>query len=167
MQVMAHNLAAMNANNCLGKVSKRLSKTTEKLSSGYRINRSADDAAGLAISEKMRWQIRGLNAASRNIQDGISYCNVADGALSEVHSILDRMKELSVQAANDTNTESDRNAINQEIQQLKKETDRTFRTTEFNGQKIWAIPMIPSTGGIARDFSFYNATDDKAHILVE
>lgn len=165
MQVMAHNLAAMNANNCLGKVSKRLSKTTEKLSSGYRINRSADDAAGLAISEKMRWQIRGLNAASRNIQDGISYCNVADGALSEVHSILDRMKELSVQAANDTNTESDRNAINQEIQQLKKETDRTFRTTEFNGQKIWAIPMIPSTGGIARDFSFYNATDDKGSYI--
>lgn len=165
MQVMAHNLAAMNANNCLGKVCKRLSKTTEKLSSGYRINRSADDAAGLAISEKMRWQIRGLNAASRNIQDGISYCNVADGALSEVHSILDRMKELSVQAANDTNTESDRAAINQEIQQLKEETDRTFRTTEFNGQKIWAIPMIPSTGGIARDFSFYNATDDKGSYI--
>lgn len=165
MQVMAHNLAAMNANNCLGKVSKRLSKTTEKLSSGYRINRSADDAAGLAISEKMRWQIRGLNAASRNIQDGISYCNVADGALSEVHSILDRMKELSVQAANDTNTESDRAAINQEIQQLKEETDRTFQTTEFNGQKIWAIPMIPSTGGIAHDFSFYNATDDKGSYI--
>ena len=165
MQVMAHNLAAMNANNCLGKVSKRLSKTTEKLSSGYRINRSADDAAGLAISEKMRWQIRGLNAASRNIQDGISYCNVADGALSEVHSILDRMKELSVQAANDTNTESDRAAINQEIQQLKEETDRTFQTTEFNVQKIWAIPMIPSTGGIAHDFSFYNATDDKGSYI--
>lgn len=165
MQVMAHNLAAMNANNCLGKVSKRLSKTTEKLSSGYRINRSADDAAGLAISEKMRWQIRGLNAASRNIQDGISYCNVADGALSEVHSILDRMKELSVQAANDTYTESDRAAINQEIQQLKEETDRTFQTTEFNGQKIWAIPMIPSTGGIAHDFSFYNATDDKGSYI--
>ena len=76
---------------------------------------------------------------------------MADGALSEVHSILDRMKELSVQAANDTNTESDRAAINQEIQQLKEETDRTFQTTEFNGQKIWAIPMIPSTGGIAQD----------------
>lgn len=165
MQIVAHNLAAMNISHNLGRVINRLSKTTEKLSSGYRINRSADDAAGLSISEKMRWQIRGLNAASRNIQDGISYCNVAEGALSEIHSILDRMKELSVQAANDTNTDIDRAAIDQEIQQLKKETDRTFRTTEFNGQKIWGIPMVPTTSGKAVDFSFYNAVDSKGSYI--
>lgn len=102
--VVQHNMAAMNANRMLSGVSSAQSKSTEKLSSGYRINRAADDAAGLSISEKMRSQIRGLNKASDNAQDGISLIQVAEGALNETHSILQRMNELATQAANDTNT---------------------------------------------------------------
>lgn len=117
--IIQHNLEAMNSMNCFGRVNKAFSKSTEKLSSGYKINRASDDAAGLTISEKMRWQIRGLNQSGRNINDGISYCNVAEGALGEIHSMLERMKELSVQAANDTNTDMDRDALDQETQQLK------------------------------------------------
>lgn len=136
--VISHNLAAMNTANCLGKVSKSFSKSTEKLSSGYKINRASDDAAGLTISEKMRYQIRGLNKASNNIQDGISYVQVADGALDEVTSIIQRMRELSVQGANDTNTDTDRQAIQDELDTLKKETDRIFTDTTFNTMPVFA-----------------------------
>lgn len=132
MQVIAHNLLSQFTNRQLNISSKEEGKSAEKLSSGYRINRSADDAAGLQISEKMRSQIRGLNQASRNIQDGISLCQVADGALNETHSILQRMRELSVQAANDTNQEIDREAIQAEIDELTKEVDRIAKDTNFN-----------------------------------
>ena len=132
MQVLAHNLLSQFTNRQLSITSKEKGKSTEKLSSGYRINRSADDAAGLQISEKMRSQIRGLTQASRNIQDGISLCQVADGALNETHSILQRMRELSVQAANDTNQEIDRDAIQSEINELTKEVDRIAKDTSFN-----------------------------------
>ena len=115
--VVQHNLSAMNTSRQLGGVTNSLSKSTEKLSSGYRINRAADDAAGLSISEKMRSQIRGLNKASSNAQDGISLIQVAEGALNETHSILQRMNELATQAANDTKTSSDRTAIQQEMDQ--------------------------------------------------
>lgn len=140
--IVAHNLAAMNANRRVGINTRRTSKTTEKLSSGYRINRSADDAAGLSISEKMRRQIRGLDQASRNCQDGISLCQVADGALNETHDILQRMNELSVQAANDTNTETEREAIQDEIDQLIAELNKIATTTKFNDG------VYPLNGGI-------------------
>ena len=107
-----HNLSALNVNRQFGIVTKETTKSSEKLSSGYRINCAADDASGLSISEKMRWQIRGLRQASRNIQDGISFCQVADGALNEAHSILHRMNELSIQAANDSNQPSRRSGCN-------------------------------------------------------
>ena len=113
--VVQHNLSAMNTNRQMGTVTNALSKSTEKLSSGYKINRAADDAAGLSISEKMRSQIRGLDKASSNAEDGISLIQVAEGALNESHSILQRMNELATQAANDTNTTSDREAIQSEI----------------------------------------------------
>lgn len=113
------------------------SRSAEKLSSGYRINRAADDAAGLSISEKMRKQIRGLDKASQNIDDGLSYVQVADGALAEVQSMMHRLNELSIQAANDTNTAADRLAIDNEVQDLKTEINRVFETTEFNTKKIW------------------------------
>ncbi len=134
--VIQHNLSAMNANRNLGTVTGSLSKSTEKLSSGYRINRAGDDAAGLAISEKMRGQIRGLNQASTNSQDGISLIQTAEGALTETHSILQRMRELAVQAANDTNTDDDRTQIQNEIVQLTNEIDRIAGTTEFNTKKL-------------------------------
>ena len=122
--VVQHNLSAMNTNRQMGTVTNALSKSTEKLSSGYKINRAADDAAGLSISEKMRSQIRGLDKASSNAEDGISLIQVAEGALNESHSILQRMNELATQAANDTNTTSDREAIQSEISQLTSELDR-------------------------------------------
>ena len=130
--VVQHNMAASNANRQLGISTNTLSKSTEKLSSGYRINRAADDAAGLSISEKMRSQIRGLNKASSNAQDGISAIQTAEGALNEAHSILQRMNELAVQASNGTNSTSDRQAIQDEISQLNTEIDRVAETTKFN-----------------------------------
>ena len=135
--VVQHNISALNANRQLGIVENNLSKSTEKLSSGYKVNRAADDAAGLSISEKMRKQIRGLTQAAENIQDGISLCQVADGALTEVHDMLQRMNELSVQAANGTNSNSDRNAVDNEFQQLLTEIDRVGLTTEFNDQRVF------------------------------
>ena len=132
MQVLAHNLISQFTNNQLNITTNKKTKSTEKLSSGYKINRSADDAAGLQISEKMRSQIRGLNQASHNIQDGISLCQVADGALNESQSILQRMRELCVLAANGINSNEDRNSIQQEINQLIEETDRIANTTNFN-----------------------------------
>ena len=134
--VVQHNLTAMNANRQLGITTGQQAKSSEKLSSGYRINRAADDAAGLTISEKMRSQVRGLNKASDNAQDGISLIQTAEGALNEVHSILQRMNELATQAANDTNTTSDRNAIQAEIDALTSEIDRVASTTQFNTQNL-------------------------------
>lgn len=134
--VVQHNMAASNANRQLGITTGTLSKSTEKLSSGYRINRAADDAAGLSISEKMRSQVRGLNKASSNAQDGISAIQTAEGALNETHSILQRMNELATQAANDTNTSTDRTAIKDEIDQLSSEIDRIQSTTQFNSQNL-------------------------------
>ena len=122
--VIQHNMTAMNTNRQLGISTGALAKSTEKLSSGYRINRAADDAAGLAISEKMRSQIRGLDRASTNASDGISMIQTAEGALGESHSILQRMRELCVQAANGTETDSDRGNIQDEIEQLQEELDR-------------------------------------------
>ena len=134
--VVQHNLSAMNTNRQMGVVTSALQKSTEKLSSGYKINRAGDDAAGLSISEKMRSQIRGLNKASDNAQDGISLIQVAEGALNETHSILQRMNELATQAANDTNTSTDRTAIKDEIDQLSSEIDRIQSTTQFNSQNL-------------------------------
>ena len=134
--IVQHNMQSMNANRMLGIVSTNLQKSTEKLSSGYRINRAADDAAGLAISEKMRSQIRGLTQASTNAEDGISLIQTAEGALNETHSILQRMRQLSVQAANGTETDDDRGNIQDEIEQLQDELDRIAETTEFNTMKL-------------------------------
>ncbi len=130
--VVQHNMQAMNSNRVLGGTTLAQAKSTEKLSSGFRINRAADDAAGLTISEKMRKQIKGLNRASKNAQDGISAVQTAEGALTEVHSMLQRMNELSTQAANGTNSKSDRDAIQSEIGQLTTEIDRVAETTKFN-----------------------------------
>ena len=130
--VVQHNMQAMNANRMLNITTGAQSKSTEKLSSGYRINRAADDAAGLTISEKMRKQIRGLDQASTNAQDGVSSVQTAEGALTEVHSMLQRMNELAVQASNGTNSEDDRQAIQDEIEQLTTEIDRVAETTKFN-----------------------------------
>jgi flagellin len=144
-------MSAMNANRQLGITTSAQSKSTEKLSSGYRINRAADDAAGLSISEKMRSQIRGLNQASTNAQDGISLIQTAEGALNESHSILQRMRELSVQSANGTETDDDREAVQDEIEQLQEELTRISETTEFNTMNLLdgslAGPQGVSTSG--------------------
>lgn len=134
--VVQHNLSAANTNRQLGITTNGLQKSTEKLSSGYKINRAADDAAGLSISEKMRNQIRGLNKASDNAQDGISLVQTAEGALNEVHSMLQRMSELAVQAANDTNQTVDKNALEVEVTQLQTEIKRVGSTTQFNKMNI-------------------------------
>ena len=130
--VVQHNMQAANANRMLNITTSAQSKSTEKLSSGYRINRAADDAAGLSISEKMRKQIRGLDKASSNAEDGVSSVQTAEGALTEVHSMLQRMNELAVQASNGTNSNTDRSAIQDEISQLTTEIDRVAETTKFN-----------------------------------
>ena len=130
--VVQHNITAMNANRMLGLTTGSLAKSTEKLSSGYRINRAADDAAGLSISEKMRKQIRGLDRASTNAEDGISAVQTAEGALTEVHSMLQRMNELAVQASNGTMSADDRQAVQDEIDKLVDEVDRVAETTKFN-----------------------------------
>ena len=134
--IINHNLNAMNAHRNMGAVTNKQGRAMKKLSSGLRINRAGDDAAGLAMSEKMRAQIRGLNQASRNAQDGISMIQTAEGALSETQAISQRMRELAVQSANGTYTDEDRKLINQEFGQLKKEIDRIASDTEFNGSKV-------------------------------
>ncbi len=131
-----HNLTAMNSNRMLGLTNAAKSKSTEKLSSGYRINRAADDAAGLAISEKMRRQVKGLTQASRNAQDGISCVQTAEGALSEVHDMLQRMNTLANQASNDTMTSADRGYLDQEVQALVSEINRVADTTTFNEKNL-------------------------------
>ena len=134
--IVQHNMTALNANRQLGVSVNSVAKSTEKLSSGYRINRAGDDAAGLTISEKMRGQIRGLEQASRNAQDGVSLIQTAEGALNEIHSIVQRMRELTVQASNDTNVSTDRVAISKEIYALTSEITRIASQTEFNTKKL-------------------------------
>ncbi|MEG9295777.1 flagellin [Mangrovibacillus sp. Mu-81] len=149
-----HNIAALNTYRQLNSAAAGQSKSMEKLSSGLRINRAGDDAAGLAISEKMRGQIRGLDMASKNAQDGISLIQTAEGALNETHSILQRMRELSVQSANDTNTADDRAEIQKEIDQLTNEVDRIGNTTEFNTKKL-----LNGSANVGTSFSVGTAVD--------
>lgn len=134
--IVQHNMTALNANRQLGITNSSLAKSTEKLSSGYRVNRAGDDAAGLSISEKMRGQIRGLEQASANAQDGVSLIQTAEGALNEIHSVIQRMRELTVQASNDTYVSTDRKAIAKEISALTQEIDRIASQTEFNTMKL-------------------------------
>ena len=132
-----HNISALNTTRQLGMANKCVFKNTEKLSTSLRINRAGDDAAGLSISEKMRAQISGLDRANKNAQDGISLIQTAEGALAEVHSMLNRERELAVQAANDTNTADDRQQLQKELEQLFEEVDRIGRDTEFNTMKLF------------------------------
>ena len=147
--VVQHNLQAMNANRQLGITTTQQGKSTEKLSSGYRVNRAADDAAGLSVSEKMRRQIRGLDQASANAQDGVSLVQSAEGALNEVHDMLQRMNELTVKAANGTYTTTQKQYIADEINQLISEIDRIATTTKFNDQSV-----LNGSGANAKSFSF-------------
>jgi flagellin len=142
--IINHNMSALNSYRRNTETTFRVEKTMEKLSSGLRINRAGDDAAGLAISEKMRGQISGLKMSSKNSQDAISLIQTAEGALNETHSILQRMRELAVQAVNDTNTDSDRSQIQKEMDRLRQEVDRIADTTEFNTKKLF-------TGDLERD----------------
>lgn len=151
--VISHNIYAMNAQRQFKINTKSKAKNNEKLSSGYKINRSADDAAGLSISEKMRNQIRGLNQGLKNVEDGLGYIKTAEGALNEIHSILGRMGELAVQAANDINSDEDRKSIDDEIQQLKEEMGTIFDKTAFNGKKIWESD-IKKSDSISDNMSF-------------
>ncbi|MDW0110814.1 flagellin N-terminal helical domain-containing protein [Sporosarcina aquimarina] len=134
--IINHNIAAMNTHRQLGSNNAAASKNLEKLSSGMKINKAGDDAAGLAISEKMRGQIRGLDMAQKNAQDGISLIQTAEGALNETHDILQRMRELAVQSSNDTNTATDRGELQKEVDQLAQEITRIANNTEFNSQKL-------------------------------
>ncbi|MBU5591101.1 flagellin [Clostridium sp. MSJ-4] len=157
--IINHNLNAMNAHRNMGINIGNSAKAMEKLSSGLRINRAGDDAAGLSISEKMRAQIRGLNQASRNAQDGISLIQTAEGALNETHSILQRMRELSVQAANDTNVKVDRDAIKEEIDSLNKEIDRIAKTTQFNEKNLLTGSLNAAGSGAKLQIGANNSTD--------
>ena len=134
--IVQHNMTALNANRQLGITNTNLARSTEKLSSGYRINRASDDAAGLSISEKMRGQIRGLKQASTNAQDGQSLIQTAEGAMNEIHSVLQRMRELTVQAKNDTYLQEDRTKIQDEVKQLQSEIDRIATQTQFNKMNL-------------------------------
>lgn len=134
--IVQHNMSALNTNRQLGITNTNLARSTEKLASGYRVNRASDDAAGLSISEKMRGQIRGLEQASTNAQDGQSLIQTAEGAMNEIHSVLQRMRELTVQAANDTNVSTDRKAIAKEVTALTSEITRIATQTEFNTMKL-------------------------------
>lgn len=172
--VIHHNLVAANAERMYGLTNTKKSKSTEKLSSGYRINRSADDAAGLAISEKMRRQIRGLNQGSENIQDGISYVQVADGALNEIHDMLHRLTELSIKASNGTLQDTDRDYIDSEFQSIKDEMSRVFETTTFNDKKIWyddpenRIQIASEYNQAAKyksGYNYVNINDSNSHLL--
>ena len=157
--IIQHNMTAYNTNRQLGITNGNLAKSSEKLSSGYRINRAGDDAAGLSISEKMRGQIRGLEQASTNAQDGISLIQTAEGALNEIHAILQRQRELTVQAANDTNVEEDRDAIQKELTQLDAEITRIASETEFNTMKL--------LNGEVGTFNFQVGANTEQSITVE
>ncbi|KLE15054.1 flagellin [Clostridium sp. C8] len=143
--IINHNMNALNAHRSMSANTAAAGKSMEKLSSGLRINKAGDDAAGLSISEKMRGQIRGLEQASRNSQDGISMLQTAEGALNETHNILQRMRELAVQASNDTNVTTDRDAIKEELGALKKEIDRIAEQTEFNTQNMFSNAITAVT----------------------
>ena len=159
--VVQHNLRAMNSNRMLGITSSTQAKSTEKLSSGYKINRAADDAAGLAISEKMRRQVRGLTQASANAQDGISAVQTAEGALNEVHDMLQRMNELAVKSANGTMTTVDRGYIDKEVQALTAEIDRVATTTTFNEQSL-----LDGTFNKSLQVGAENATDQTIQVEI-
>jgi flagellin len=158
-----NNVMAMNTHRQLGVNNANQAKSTEKLSSGYRINRAADDASGLSISEKMRSQIRGLNQASANAQDGISLVQASEGALQETHSILQRMRELAVKGANDVNAADDRQAIESELQALSSEVDRIANTTDFNGKKVINGDL---SAGISLQVGANHGTDQVIKITV-
>jgi len=153
-----HNIAALNTHRQLNSATNAQSKSMEKLASGLRINRAGDDAAGLAISEKMRGQIRGLDMASKNSQDGISLIQTAEGALNEVHSILQRQRELAVQSASDTNVTADRTALKDEFTQLTAEVSRITGQTEFNGMKL--LNKSAGTAGVLKIQVGANATQN-------
>ncbi|MBD5532378.1 MAG: flagellin [Lachnospiraceae bacterium] len=155
--VVQHNLTAMNSNRMLGVTTSTQSKLTEQLSSGYKINRAADDAAGLTISEKMRSQIRGLTQASANAQDGISCVQTAEGALAEVHDMLQRMNELAVKSANGTNTTADRVAIQKEINALVSEIDRVSQSTQFN-----TLNLLDGTFAASKNVTLQVGTANKS-----
>ena len=157
--VVQHNLKAMNSNRMLGLTNATQAKSTEKLSSGYKINRAADDAAGLAISEKMRRQVRGLTQAVANAQDGVSMVQTAEGALTEVHDMLQRMNELAVKAENGTLKSDDRAYIDKEVQQLMSEIDRVASTTTFNENNL-----LDGTGGTAGKFKLQVGAEAGQHI---
>ena len=159
--VVQHNLRAMNSNRMLGVTSSQQSKSTEKLSSGYKINRAADDAAGLAISEKMRKQVRGLTKAVANAQDGISCVQTAEGALAEVHDMLQRMNELAMQSANGTNSSLDRGYLDKEVQALKSEVNRIANTVTFNDQKL-----LNGEFSAGKDLQVGFTTNDKIQIKI-
>jgi len=152
--IINHNVTALNTHNKLSAASAAQSKSMEKLASGLRINKAGDDAAGLAISEKMRAQVRGLDQAGRNAQDGISLIQTAEGALNETHDILQRMRELAVQSSNDTNTVTDRGEIQKEFDQLVDEVDRIAGTTEFNTQNLLGKKASGAFTGSAQSFTF-------------
>lgn len=159
LNIVAHNLSAMYTDRQLGIVTGEKAKSSEKLASGYKINRAADDAAGLSISEKMRKRIRGLNQGAENLQDGVSLCQTADGALMEVEDMIHRMNELAIKAANGTNSQSDRQDINSEISELKEEMTRVFNTTKFNEIYIFKAPYVPDVEGEPTDFELFNSPD--------
>ncbi|MED4261469.1 flagellin, partial [Priestia aryabhattai] len=150
-----HNIAALNTYNNYNKASQAQANSMEKLSSGLRINSAKDDAAGLAISEKMRGQVRGLDQASRNAQDGISLIQTAEGALSETQDILQRMRELAVQSSNDSNTDEDRGQIQKEVNQLAKEITRISNDTEFNTKKLLTGAADGSEGASGKSLTFH------------
>lgn len=158
MNIVAHNILAMNAQRMYGINTNSKKKSAEKLSSGYKINRAADDAAGLSISEKMRKRIRGLNQGADNLKDGVSLCQTADGALMEVEDMIHRMNELAIKAANGTNSQSDREDINNEISELKDEMTRVFDTTKFNELYIFRAPYVPDVEGIPNDIQVFSST---------
>lgn len=157
--IIAHNMLANNAIRQSDITGKKKTKATERLASGYRINRAADDAAGLSISEKMRGQIRGLTRASQNVQDGISLIQTGEGALNEVHSMLQRIRELAVEASNDTYTDDDREAIDKEVQEIKDEMTRVFNEAEFNTIQIFRARYVPDIKTVPTDYELYNLAD--------
>lgn len=163
--IIQHNLMANFNQRILGINAKQKSQSMERLSSGYKINRAADNAAALTISEKMRAQIRGLTRAADNALDGISYVQVADGAINEMQAMGQRIRELCVQAANDTNVEADREAIQEEINSLTTEIDRICEQTEFNTIKIWHTPYVPNVTGTPREMKIWNDVDSNGNII--
>ncbi|MCR4696057.1 MAG: flagellin [Lachnospiraceae bacterium] len=163
--VVQHNLRAMNSNRMLGVTSGQQSKSTEKLSSGYKINRAADDAAGLAISEKMRKQVRGLTKAVANAQDGISCVQTAEGALAEVHDMLQRMNELAMQSANGTNDADDRSYLNAEVTALKSEINRVANSVTFNNQMLLNGDFAGNKAKVLQ--VGFKGTDDQIKISID